>query len=93
MYFSVPIAHNDAVCFNSHRVFNPKTIINTFDKMELVEFSFIHDYKVTTYKGREAVDIINKGSYKLSGYDCGIFIFRKRAGNVYGNRSKSKTYG
>lgn len=74
---SVPVAPEDAVYFNAHRVFSPKTIINSFNEMELLEFSYIHDYKITTYKNEEAKKIIKQGNYTLSDYDCGIFILKK----------------
>ena len=41
LYFSVPIGKLDKCCFNAHRVYNPYTVINTLDKMRIVEFSFI----------------------------------------------------
>lgn len=78
LYFSVPIGKRDSVYFNSHRVFNPKTILKIFSDMELLEFSYIHDYKVMTLLGEEARTKIKSGSVAIENYDCGIFIFIKK---------------
>lgn len=78
LYFSVPIGEENAVYFNSHRMFKPSTILKVFDEMELAEFSYIHDYKIETLKGEHAKMMIEKNKVPISNYDCGIFIFRKK---------------
>ena len=77
LYFSVPIGTENATFFNAHRVFTPKTILDIFDRMELLEFSYIHDYKITTINGTDAKALIYDSKLQIHDYDCGIFIFRK----------------
>ena len=42
LYLSTPI-WKEKICFNAHRIFDPKTIVNYFDKLELIDFSIIDD--------------------------------------------------
>lgn len=77
LYFSVPIGKRDAVYFNSHRVFCPLTILKVFNELELQEFSYIHDFKINTFVGEEAKNVIHQNKLFISDYDCGIFIFTK----------------
>ena len=42
LYFSVPIGH-ERVCFNSHRVFSPQTVLRTLCNLRLVSFSVVDD--------------------------------------------------
>lgn len=77
LYFSVPIGHEDITVFNSHRIFTPKTVIDTFSEMELVEFSYINNYKLTTIQGSEVMSLISNKKLNIHEYDCGIFIFKK----------------
>lgn len=77
LYFSVPVGKQDAVYFNSHRMFRPQTILRKFDKMELLEFSWIHDYRIKTLKGESARTMIENHTVPIENYDCGIFIFKK----------------
>lgn len=44
LYFSVPVGQVSKVCFNAHRVFRPELIINTLDKMDIEEFSYIDGF-------------------------------------------------
>lgn len=78
LYFSVPIGTENATFFNAHRIFTPKTILDIFDCMELLEFSYIHNYKITTINGTDAITQISNSSLGIHDYDCGIFIFRKK---------------
>lgn len=84
LYFSVPIGKKDGVYFNSHRIFCPLTILKTFNELELHEFSYIHDYKIRTFAGKDAKELIKQNKLPISDYDCGIFIFvrNQAAGNV-----------
>lgn len=77
LYFSVPIGKTDGVYFNSHRMFHPLTILKTFDKLTLQEFSYIHNYKIETFVGEEARKLIEENRIPISDYDCGMFIFSK----------------
>lgn len=70
LYLSVPIGDEEKLCFNAHRIFSPKTIVDCCSQMELEEFVYIRDMKL--YK----VDIDNSCN-KYGSYSCGLFIFRK----------------
>jgi len=73
LYISVPIGNEEKVCFNAHRIFNPKTIINELKQLRLVSFSYIHDYHIYDVAIEEIDNIFNK----LGPFDCGLYIFRK----------------
>lgn len=74
LYLSVPCGGRDAVYFNAHRMFYPKTIINELSGLVLVEFEVVKDFKVIK------VDINNDALLgKLGDYYCGIFTFTKYA--------------
>jgi len=77
LYLSCPITMQDECHFNAHRIFSPKTILKEFEGLNLVEFAFIHDMNIVSYKDEEAINIIENEKYHLGEYDCGIFIFRK----------------
>lgn len=78
LYFSVPIGKQDSVYFNSHRIFSLSTILDSFDKMDLIEFSYIHNYEIRTFEGVAARALIEEDAISIEDYDCGIFIFSKR---------------
>lgn len=59
-------------------MFSPKTILEVFSDMELIEFSYIHNYVIKTLRGEKAKTMINNNVIAVSNYDCGIFIFTKR---------------
>lgn len=73
LYFSVPIGREDIVYYNSHRQFKPVTILDVFDELELIDFSIIHDYTISTYGD----NIIRNGMCEIHDYDCGLFIFKR----------------
>ncbi len=75
LYFSVPISYRNGVVYNSHRVYRPRCIVKQFDKMKLVRFAYIHDYKLYEYNGRDAYRKLRKNDFNE--YDCGLFIFKK----------------
>lgn len=79
LYFSVPIGKRDKVCFNAHRIFSPLTVVNTMDKLNLVNMFLIHDAKIIQYTKEEVV--AQRYMENIGGYDCGIFIFKKIKGN------------
>jgi SAM-dependent methyltransferase len=69
LYFSVPIG-KERVEFNAQRVFNPKTIIEAFRELELIEFAAVN----------EAADLIEFADWKdfcFSRRACGLFVFTK----------------
>jgi len=69
LYFSVPVGM-EKTCFNAHRIFNPKTIIEYFNQLELKELSGITD------KG-QFIRNINIELLVSSKYACGLFEFKK----------------
>ena len=84
LYFSVPVGQISKVCFNAHRVFRPELIINTLDKMDIAEFSYIDGFgtiicmerkngELQVYKDK--LDSIPE--YKNNGV-VGLFEFVKR---------------
>ncbi len=70
LYFSVPVGRQ-RVEFNAHRVFSPKTILDTFSGLELVSFSFVGDDGCLY----EDVDPLHLPKSDLA---CGLFEFTKR---------------
>lgn len=73
LYISVPIGKEHLV-FNAHRIFRAQTLINCFDKMELIEFSSCchdrYEENIEIHKYDEWTD--NSGSR------FGLFLFRKK---------------
>jgi SAM-dependent methyltransferase len=69
LYFSLPIGR-ERVEFNAHRVFDPATILSTFDQLTLHSFSYVDD------RGdlHENVDV---SSMPQSECACGLFEFTK----------------
>jgi SAM-dependent methyltransferase len=61
----------EKLCFDAHRIFDPKTVHSMFDGLTLETFSLIDDmgYKVIENATFEAV--------KGCTYGCGIFVFKK----------------
>jgi hypothetical protein len=69
LYFSVPVGR-ERVEFNAHRVFAPKTILDTFSALQLVSFSFVGD-DGNLY---EDIDPLGVPEGKWA---CGLFEFTK----------------
>ncbi|RSD35376.1 MAG: methylase [Methanohalophilus sp.] len=69
LYFSVPIGI-ERVEFNAHRIFDPSTILNYFDHLELIEFSAVDD---------NGLYHENADPYYFSdcNFACGLFEFTK----------------
>lgn len=70
LYFAVPVGR-PRVCFNAHRIHAPKTIVDYFAGLELVEFSGVHD-------NGQFVERIGLDEFDKSEYACGMFWFRKK---------------
>lgn len=75
LYFAVPVAAQDTLEFNAHRIFNPQTIINAFDELKLVEFSLIVGKEVNSKVIN--IDEIAEVCQALPDYSCGLFEFVK----------------
>lgn len=69
LYLGTPIGPENKLCFNAHRIFHPKTIVDTLDRLELVHFSYIKNYKIFE---ADPMNYLEKADYC-----CGLFVFRK----------------
>lgn len=69
LYFSVPVGHQKTY-FNAHRVHLPKTIIEYFKDLELIELSGVTDSG--RFIENIEIDVLEKSKYA-----CGLFWFRK----------------
>lgn len=70
LYFSVPIG-KERVEFNAHRVFSPRTVLDTLDELELVSFAATIDGNLNT---SVAPDDLGD---RRDGHNCGLFEFTK----------------
>lgn len=73
LYISVPIADKNEVCFNAHRLFNPKDILTWADKkysLCLVQFDYVDD------DGNFHRDF-NVEQVPRIIYGCGLYTLRK----------------
>ena len=70
LYVSVPVGR-ERICFNAHRVFNPKTIVHYFHELSLVDFSLVDDAK-------NFVEHTDYTKFDHLDYGCGMFIFTKK---------------
>lgn len=62
------------MCFNAHRIFNPYTIVEELNELELVSGAFIHDSKIIKSN-------LDKNVPNLGKYDCGLFVFKSEREN------------
>jgi len=69
LYFALPVG-KARVCFNAHRIHSPKTIVDYFAGLELVEFSGLQD-------DGQFVEHIGLDKFRESEYACGMFWFSK----------------
>ena len=69
LYISVPIG-KPKVCFNAHRVFSVKDILETFNELKLLEFSAVDDSGVF-YR------FSDPSLFRKANYSLGMFVFRK----------------
>jgi hypothetical protein len=70
IYLSVPIG-KQRLEFNAHRIFDPKNVVELFNKCELVEFSVVDD-------GNNYIENVNYLRYRQNNYSCGLFHFKKK---------------
>ena len=70
LLFAVPVGRT-RVCFNAHRVHDPRLILDYFGILDLVEFSAVDDQGNYTENA-------DPHRYAQSEYACGLFRFRKR---------------
>ncbi len=72
-YISVPIG-KEHLEFNAHRVFFPQTIIDSFERMELAEFSVCFGSKIERNVDIHKYDNV----YEYGGNRFGLFLFHKK---------------
>ncbi len=72
LYFSVPITKENTICFNAHRIFNPRFVVEElFETLELLEMHCIDDANKLHMNTNYATMEKNK-------FGCGIFVFEKK---------------
>jgi hypothetical protein len=69
LYLSLPVGR-ERVCFNAHRVFDPRTIIGTLGGLRLTEFSLVDDDGAF----HESVSPDRAAGME---YGCGLFVFER----------------
>lgn len=72
LYFALPVGQQ-RVCFNAHRIYDPRTIVDYFAGLELVEVSGVHD-------DNRYVERSTPADFAGDRYACGMFWFRKSFG-------------
>jgi SAM-dependent methyltransferase len=72
LLFSVPVGRQ-RICYNGHRVFSPKTILENLPDMKLVEYCLIESPNSTSWIKEASLD----ASDELF-YGCGLFRFEKK---------------
>jgi hypothetical protein len=69
LYVALPVGKS-RVCFNSHRIHAPQTIVEYFSGLELVEFSGVHD-------DGHYVERVSLDEFAENRYACGMFWLRR----------------
>lgn len=69
LYLSLPVGR-ERVCFNAHRVFDPRSVLEVVSDLRLVEFSLVDDV------GEFHESVPTDAAAGLE-YGCGLFIFEK----------------
>lgn len=70
LYFSVPIGI-ERLEFNAHRVFSPKTILDTFRELDFVSFAAVDD-------AGDFRDCVEPDDFINANHACGLFEFTKK---------------
>lgn len=69
LYFALPIGR-ERICFNAHRVHDPKTIIKYFKDLKLISFSVVDDK-------RDYYENVDYNKHSNLEYGNGLFLFEK----------------
>lgn len=77
LYFSLPVGR-PRVCFNAHRIHSPRTILEHFRGLDLVELSGVTDKEAP--EPARFIRNIPIEALELAGEACGLFWFRKPGG-------------
>lgn len=70
LLLSTPVGE-ERLCFDGHRIFDPKTIVSIFSKLSLIRFNLIDDLD------KEVLEDTSLEQGANCSYGCGIFIFKK----------------
>lgn len=70
LYLSVPVGR-ERICYNAHRVFSPRSIVDALSGLALREFSLVDD------DGRFIENADPTAAAALD-YGCGLFVFERR---------------
>ena len=70
LLLSLPVGR-ERVCFNAHRVHAPNSVLKMFERLELVEFSYVDD-------SGHYFEHQQPSSANSLRYGCGLFHFEKR---------------
>jgi len=75
LYFAVPVGVEEKLCFNAHRIFSPRSVLEYFKELTLEKMWLLHDMQFYEY----SFDELKAGKYNnvIGTYDCGLYIFRK----------------
>ncbi len=85
LYLSVPVADEDRLCFNAHRIYKPQTIIDSLDSMQIIEMGYIKDFDViecmkwennNLHINKEALESMPKAHKRSCCF--GLFEFAKK---------------
>lgn len=69
LYFALPVGR-ERLCFNAHRIHSPKTILEYFSELKLIEFSGVTD-------SGKYIEHIQPIEFEDSSYACGFMIFTR----------------
>jgi len=69
LYLTLPVGR-ERVCFNAHRVHAPDTVVDFFNHMKLLEFSYVND-NGDFFQSGQLSDVAT------CEYACGMYIFEK----------------
>lgn len=76
LYISFPIGHQTEVCFNAHRIFDPKEVLSwptAGARLELIRFDYVDK------AGALHLNVSLPTGEKLSKCSCGIYVFLKHS--------------
>jgi SAM-dependent methyltransferase len=74
LLIALPVAERARIRFNGHRIYNLNKVIQLFGELELIEFSFLNDFK-----GNKFTRFASQADILGSNYGCGCFVFRKKS--------------
>jgi len=73
LLFVVPLGAKDIICFNAHRIYSKKQVLDLFSDLKLREFSFIPEFEEDGGIIKDPSDTLLDTQF----YGCGCFWFTK----------------